>query len=110
MLELISPLSAEEGLARLKAASDPQWKLFGSKPVLGDVIGRWFFGYKRIKYGNSFRTFIFLHAHPQSNGCLIKVRFGISPFVLVFMVFWWTGIVLIGGAMLTYGLLALLLH
>jgi hypothetical protein len=107
MLELHSPLPPAECLTRLKAASDPQWKLFGSRPVLGDVWRGRFFGYKRIVYGNAFHTFVFVRPLPAARGgSWVEVRFGISPFARVFMALWWAGVGLICTLMLLYAIAA----
>ena len=99
-LELRSPFMPSECIDLLRQNTDPAWNLFGSKPVVGTVRNQKFTGYKRIWYGNSFRTFIFSRITPEVGGSRIAIRFGISPFVMVFMTFWWTGLLLIGGAIL----------
>ena len=99
MLELVSPLPPHECLKRLKAEVDPQWKLLGSRPVLGTVSGSQFTGYKRIPYRNSFRTFIFARFHQAGAGSRIVIRFGMSPFVTAFMALWFGMLALVGGGM-----------
>lgn len=105
MLELSSPYTPSECIKLLRAAADPEWKLFGSKPVLGSVWGNRFWGYWRIFYGNSFRTFVFARFYPSGAGSRVAVRFGMSLFVRVFLGIWFGGLALIGGAaMIAVGL------
>ena len=100
MLELLSPLTPSECLGRLRAVVDPQWKLFGSKPVLGSVTASRFWGCRRIYYGNSYRTFIFARFLTEPSGSKINIRFGISPFVFLFMCVWFGLGFLVGLGML----------
>jgi hypothetical protein len=108
-LELRSPLTPDQCCDRLRQSTDPLWKLFGSKAVLGNVRGQKFSGYKRIYYGNSFRTFVFARIIPDAKGSLISLRFGISPFTTAIFAFWWTGLILIGGFMFIYAAKTLIL-
>jgi hypothetical protein len=96
MLELSSPLSPEECLRRLRAASDPQWKLFGAKPVLGGVHGGMFWGRRRISYGNSLQTVAFARVRASTAGSRIGVHFGLDPFACVLASVWF-GFVLLGA-------------
>jgi hypothetical protein len=82
----------------LQENTDPLWKLFGSKPVVGRVSPGKFSGYKRIFYGNSFRTIVFADVSPGNGGTVLTLRFGMSRFVVPFMTFWFTGVLLTGGA------------
>jgi hypothetical protein len=65
-------------------------------------MGNWFWGYWRIRYGNSFRTFVFVRFYPSGTGSRVHVRYGISPFVTIFMVVWFGLLALIGGGMFVY--------
>ena len=82
----------------MRENTDPLWKLFGSKPVVGRVSRGRFTGYKRIIYGNSFRTFVWADVNPGSRGTVLTLRVGMSRFVIPFMAFWFTGVILIGGS------------
>ena len=99
-LQLRSPLSPDQCLEMLRANIDPQWKIFGSMPVLGSVRGNNFKGYKRIFYGNSFRTFMYGQVATSDRGSLISLRFGISRITLAFMAFWVSGVLIGGGAVI----------
>jgi hypothetical protein len=96
-VELQSPLPPAQCLDRLKQDTDSYWKLFGDKPVIGRVHGSKFSGYKRINYRNSFRTQVRAVIEANGNGCHIILRFGVHPFVLVFMAFWLTCVLGIGA-------------
>src|SRR5262249_51631815 len=98
-VELASPYSPAECAARLEASVDSPWRLFGGRPVVGSMSGDEFSGRKRsYLVRNSWRPYIFARLLPDGRGSRIAVRFGISPFTSVFMIFWLAGVALITAA------------
>jgi hypothetical protein len=55
---------------------------------------------KRINYRNSFQTFLIATMKPHEKGTLIQGDFVLHPLVRAFGVFWFGGVVIIGGCML----------
>jgi hypothetical protein len=105
-LELQSPLTPAQCLERLKQNTDSYWRLFGTKPVVGWVRGQKFSGLKRITYRNSFQTRILAIFHASGNGSQIILRFGAAPLVQIFVAIWLAGVLGIGGAAFTSGIIA----
>jgi hypothetical protein len=97
MPELQTKLNPTECMTRLRERSDPFWKLFGSKLVLISIRGQRFTGWKRIWYGNPFRTIMRARVPPQGEGSLVSMRFGTSRFARGFYLVW-AGIVVLIGA------------
>jgi hypothetical protein len=99
-VELVSPLPPDEAVARLREAVDrgglPSW--FGSKSVVGRVSGRSVRLHRRISYQNSFQTFLTGTLEAHGEGCAFRGTAGMHPLVTAFVVVWFAGIVLIGGA------------
>jgi len=95
--ELYSLLSVDECLRRLNVATDPPGKLFGSKPVVGQLRAGSFRGHQRIGYRNSFQTHAVVLLTAEETGTRIRCRFGMHPVVIAFMAIWFTGVALIGG-------------
>ena len=100
-IELVSPLPLDESGARLREATDRGGLLswFGSKPIVGRVSGRSVRLRKRIGYRNWFQTFLTGTLEPHGEGSAFRGTAGIHPLVTAFMVAWFAGVVLIGGAL-----------
>ena len=96
-IELRSPLSVADCVARLREAIDPPSKLFGSRPVVGRVDNGGFRLHKRIHYRSSFQTHAMARFHEDEAGTRVSCRFGMHPVVLVFFAAWMS-IVLVVGA------------
>ena len=107
MLELSSPLPPEECLRRLRAASDPWWKIFGSKPAIGSVLGGLFWGCRRISYRNSWQTVAYARVRAATDGSHIIVRFGLDPFVFVLTVIWFGVACLAAAGLCLHGVIRL---
>lgn len=81
---------------------------FGSKPVLGHIGASTLIARKRIGFSNSFQTRLTANISPTPRGVEIQCRFGMAPIVTAFMLIWFAGVVLIGGAMMILAIIALL--
>ena len=99
-VELLSPLSPDECVARLRVAIDPEWLFFafGSKPVIGWVFRRRVFLRKRIGYSNGFQTFLIGRFESHGEGSVFRGTAGLHPLAVMFMTFWLGGLVY-GGVM-----------
>jgi hypothetical protein len=102
-VELRSPLTPDQCLVQLRLATDPYWRIFGSKPVIGWVRDHKFSGFKRINYRNSWQTHVAALIETGGTGSRITLRFRMHWFVLAFMVFWFSWVILIGGAIFISG-------
>jgi len=54
---------------------------------------------KRIGYRNSFQSFLAATLRPEAGGTVISGEVAMHPFVRVFMLIWFGGVILIGGTM-----------
>jgi hypothetical protein len=104
-IRLFSPLSPAECASRLEAVIDSERSalfsvagLFGSRPVVGRVTGSSLRLRKRIGYRNSFQIFLTATMQPEAGGTLISGGFAMHPFVRVFMLIWFGGVILMGGS------------
>jgi hypothetical protein len=100
-VEFVSPLPPDEAAARLREATDRGGLLgwFATKPVVGRVSGRSVRLRKRIGYRNSFQTYLMGTLEPHGEGSVFRGTCGVHPLVTAFMVAWFAGVVLLGGAM-----------
>ena len=100
-IEVFSPYSPDECASRVTAAIDDEtlfwlrgW--FGSKPVIGRVSGLTLKLHKRIRYRNSFQRFFTATMRPHDGGTIISGTFGMHPFVRIFMLIWFGGLITVG--------------
>ena len=103
-IELRSPLTPEECVARLYAAADVQRPAlvslqapFGFKPVIGSVTEDSVRLRKRVPYRNSFQYYLFADMRPENGGTVISGRFAMHPVSWWVMVGFFGLITLIGG-------------
>jgi hypothetical protein len=100
-----SPLSADEALARLRAATGaPRWVRFRAPatPFEGEVTGHEFRIRRAINYQNSWLPRIRGHVEPRAEGCQLTARMSLHPLVMLFMLAWF-------GAVLAFAVPGLLL-
>jgi hypothetical protein len=95
--ELTSPLPIAECLARLNAKLDSSWSVWGERPLLGGLSGNRLSARRRISYRNSFQTRLRAELTEQNGRTAIHCRFGLEPFVAVFMGVWFAGVISAGG-------------
>jgi hypothetical protein len=98
-VKLVSPLTPDECVARLRAATDRDGLLswFGSRPVVGRVSEGSVRLRKRIGYRNSFQTILTGSLEGCGGATLFHGRPGMSPLVTGFMAVWLGLTLLIGG-------------
>ena len=99
-IDLVSPLPRAECARRIKAVADGWWKLIGTRPATGWISDTSIRLRKRIWYGNSFQTYLFGKLEDYEGGTVIRCRFGMHPFVIAFMSFWFAGAAIGGGVIL----------
>jgi len=103
-VEIFSPLPPAECAVRLASAIDTERSvifssaaLFGSKLVIGQASESSLRLRKRIRYRNSFQSFLFATMRPQQGGTLISGTFAMHPMVRTFIFVWFGFIAVIGG-------------
>lgn len=106
-IQLLAPLTPAECASRLSVAIDAErltmfsvagWS--GSRPVVGRVTNSSLRLRKRLKYRNSFQSFLTATMRPEAGGTLISGEVAMHPFIRVFMVVWLGNVGLIGVLML----------
>lgn len=100
-LELYTPLSKEECLARLADAITIEKRLFGGalsarRPVRGKMTDSSLFIRKTIDYNNSGQIHLQATITPEGSGTVITGRFLIHPTVRLIGIVWFAGLGLIG--------------
>lgn len=102
-IQLLSPLTPAECVSRLAGVIDTErsaiFSLARSRPVVGRVTDSFLRLRKRIRYRNSFQSFLTATMRPEAGGTLISGEVAMHPFVRVFMFMWLGGVLLIGGTM-----------
>jgi hypothetical protein len=96
-ITLLSPLTREECVRRLREQVDPDGTIFGKKPVIGRVRETSLRLRKRIRGRNSFQTFLTAKMAEESGKTRFDCRFGMHPAVVAFMAFWFGGVLAIGA-------------
>ena len=107
-LELVSPLSPDECVARLTAAIDNTGIMFSkgyvdSKPLVGNVTTRRVLLGKRIWYRNSFQTFLIGELRATTGGTVFRGTFAVHPVVRVLMTVWVTVVCVVSGVFVVAG-------
>jgi hypothetical protein len=91
--ELVSPLSIIECTDRLRSATQSEWTAFGTSPVVGKVDETSFRLRKRLKAShNSFQTYLFARLNSEGTSTRLTCKFGMHPFVVIFMIVWLGGV------------------
>jgi hypothetical protein len=104
--ELVSPLSIIECTNRLRLAAQSEWAIFGTGPVVGKVGEKSFRLRKRLKMmtRNSFQTYLFARLSSEGMSTRLTCRFGMHPFVIAFMIVWFSGVTAGAAGSLVSGL------
>jgi hypothetical protein len=103
--ELVSPLSIIECTDRLRSAAQSEWAVFGTSPVVGKVDEKSFRLRKRLKAShNSFQTHLFARLSSEGRSTRLTCRFGMHPFVVIFMIVWLGGVTAGAIGSLVFGL------
>ncbi len=96
-LDLVSPLPLPECVRRLRAEVDSMWTFFGKRPLVGRVDDHWLRVARRIRYRNSFQTWMSARLSAEGGGTRLRCRFGMHPLVTVFMAAWFGFVLMLGG-------------
>jgi len=116
-IELLTPLTPEECASRLMAVIDTERSalfsfaaLFGTRPVIGRVTDSSLRLRKRIGYRNSFQSFLTATMRREAEGTVISGEVAMHPFVRIFMIIWFSGVILIGGTIFLVTIGSLISH
>lgn len=88
--DLITPLSRDEVVRRLRSRIDAVWKVFGEKSIVGRVRTSSFRLNVRLTYRNSFQSFLYGRLIDENAGTRLKCVVRIHPFSLGFMILWFS--------------------
>ena len=94
-LVIDSPLTAEQAVERLRAATGaPRWVRFRtpSTPFEGEVAGHEIRIRRAINYSNAWRPRLRGHVQPRAEGCRLTVAMSLPMPVAVFMLVWLGGV------------------
>lgn len=91
--ELVSPLSIIECTDRIRSATQSEWAISGTSPVVGKVGEKSFRLRKRLEGShNSFQTCLFARLRSEGTSTRLTCRFGMHPSVVIFMIVWLSGV------------------
>lgn len=90
--DLVTPLSRDEVVRRLREQIDGVWKFFGEKSVVGRVSTSSFRLNVRLNYRNSFQTFLYGRLIDEHGGTRLRCSARVHPFVVGFMFVWFSGV------------------
>jgi len=102
-IDLVSPLTLAECVSRVSAAlsaprsSGPHAERFHSTQVVGRVTPSSLRLRVRIGYKNSFQSVLIAKLSQESRGTAISGDIRMYWFVRVFLLLWFSGVILIGG-------------
>lgn len=96
-INLTTDLSRTECVKRLTAQVDGNLRIFGTKPLVGRIRESSLRVARRIRYRNSFQTWLSANLIDAGGGTRLICRLALHPLVRIFMIVWFTGIILIGG-------------
>ncbi len=104
-MRLRTKLSIAECRTRLTSATDLQglavsWEAQGSGSVVGEFRGPVFRLHTKKYYSNSFAPFLYGKLTEVEDGTILEGSFRLHPFVRLFMVFWFSFLVLFGAAVI----------
>jgi hypothetical protein len=103
--DLVSPLSIIECTDRLRSAIQSEWAISGTSRVVGKVGEKSFRLRKRLeKSHNSFQTYLFARLSNEGTSTRLTCKFGMHPFVVVFMFVWLSGVTAAAIGSLVFGL------
>jgi hypothetical protein len=85
-VELLSPLPYDECMRRIREEVD-RWP-FGARPMVGSLREGRIRVRQRIGYRNSFQTALTATFTAEGRNTRIRCRFGMHPFVTIFMIYW----------------------
>lgn len=93
-IDLLSPYRPEECVRRLRMVSDPRRSSRGNSPLIGAITDTTLRLRRRLAYRNSFQTFLFATMERQGDGTLLHCRFGMHPAAVVFLIVWFSFVII----------------
>jgi hypothetical protein len=97
--DLMSPLARDECVRRLQANTASPWaRLLSTKPVVGRVEDTSFRIRKRLEaFNNPFQPHLWGELLDEDGRTRVRCRFGMNEFVVIFMAFWLSVVLIAGG-------------
>ena len=99
-VELTTILPIAECRRRIEAATDDLCSIGGSRRVIGRVSANRLRARMRIRYRNSFQTWMIADIIEDGAGARIRCRFALHPLVATFIGVWFLVVLLVCGAFL----------
>jgi hypothetical protein len=96
---LQSPYPLRECEERLAASVEKPWSFFSGLPVAGEVGNGSATLRKKNWYRNSFQTVLRVRLISVADGTQLRCDAGMSLVVVIFLIFWFSVVTLIGGLM-----------
>ena len=93
-IDLLSPYQPEECARRLRMVTDPRRRFRGNNPLIGTIGDEALKLRRRIAYRNWFQTFMFATMEREDEGARLHIRFGMHPAAVMFLIVWFTTVVI----------------
>lgn len=100
-IDLLSPFRPEECARRLRMVTDPRRRHRNNNPLIGTVTDAALRVRRRLAYRNSFQTFLFGTMEREGVGTLLHCRFGMHPAAVIFLIVWFSFVIIGLGVGLT---------
>jgi len=106
--DIVTSLSRDECIRRLREHTDPAWKIWG-QPVIGNFGKSAIFLRKRKYYSNPLQPILRINVDYVHGKTLIRSRFEVNTLIRVIILIWMTLFLFIGGAFASLSIYDLLL-
>ncbi|MGE0668297.1 MAG: hypothetical protein AB7O49_17210 [Sphingomonadales bacterium] len=93
-IDLLSPYRPDECARRLRMVTDPRRRFRGNNPLIGTITDAVLTLRRRLAYRNWFQTFMFGTMEREGEGARLHVRFGMHPAAVVFLIVWFTTVII----------------
>jgi len=100
-IDLLSPFRPEECARRLRMVTDPGRRFRNNNPLIGTISESALRVRRRLAYRNSFQTFMFGIMRREGGGARIHCRFGMHPAAVIFLIVWFSFVIIGLGVGLT---------
>ncbi|MEN3976971.1 hypothetical protein [Emcibacter sp. SYSU 3D8] len=93
-VDLLSPYRPEECARRLRTVTDPGRRFRGNNPLVGMIADGALRVRRRLAYRNWFQTYMFGVMERTGDGTLLHCRFGLHPAALIFLIVWFSFVII----------------
>ena len=93
-IDLLSPYRPDECARRLRMVTDPRRKFRGNSPLIGTITDAVLKLRRRLAYRNWFQTFMFATMEREGDGARLRIRFGMHPGAVLFLIVWFTSVII----------------